>query len=98
MATNFPKIKLSYFNIEGSAEKVRLALVAQGIPFEDQRITFPEWAEVKSTAKFGQVPLMYINDGNAIGQSYAMLRYVGRLGTIYFKFKVYFLFFVFSPT
>lgn len=76
----YPKIKISYFNIEGAAEKVRLALIAQGIPFEDHRIGMPEWEVLKPIAKFGQVPLMYINDGAPVGQSYAMLRYVARLG------------------
>lgn len=35
-----PKITLTYFNIEAAAEKVRLALVMTGTPFEDKRVWF----------------------------------------------------------
>ena len=73
-------IKLTYFDIQGVAEKVRLALVLNGIPFEDERISREQWASLKPTAKYGQLPLMTIDGGEPISQSDAMLRYVGRLG------------------
>jgi hypothetical protein len=38
-----PTYKLTYFNIAGAAEKVRLAFVLAGIEFEDHRIAFDEW-------------------------------------------------------
>lgn len=79
----FPRIKLSYFNIEGRAEKVRLALILQGINFEDDRISFNDWPKIKPTTKFGQVPIMFIDDREPISQSNAMLHYVGRLGKIF---------------
>lgn len=37
------KVKLTYFNIEGAGEKVRLALKCAGIPFEDNRVSFGEF-------------------------------------------------------
>eukprot|EP01046_Picozoa_sp_COSAG06_P102267 COSAG06_NODE_48432_length_332_cov_0.665236_1_plen_52_part_10 len=40
-------LKLSYFNIQGAAEKVRLAFVLGRIPFEDHRVPFPEWTALK---------------------------------------------------
>eukprot|EP00854_Cymbomonas_tetramitiformis_P020050 gene20050-24002_t len=71
------KITLTYFPIEGAAEKVRLALAMTGTDFEDIRIKFPEWQELKPTTKYGQLPIMNI-DGKEIAQSPAMLRWCGR--------------------
>eukprot|EP00667_Euglena_gracilis_P016269 EG_transcript_17007 len=79
----FPKIKLTYFAIEGAAEKVRLAMVLSGIPFEDEHVPFPEWQKIKPTVKFGQLPLMTVDGAAPLAQSEAMLRYVGRLGGLY---------------
>jgi len=78
-----PTIKLTYFGIEGAAEKVRLALVLSGIPFEDDRIGWETWPTLKPTTKYGQLPIMTIDGGEPIAQSEAMLRYVGRLGGLY---------------
>uniref|UniRef100_A0A0G4I631 GST N-terminal domain-containing protein n=1 Tax=Chromera velia CCMP2878 TaxID=1169474 RepID=A0A0G4I631_9ALVE len=74
------KVKLTYFNIEGVAEKVRLALLLTGTPFEDERIAFPQWAEMKPKTPYGQLPVMKIDDGEEFAQSGAMLRWAGRLG------------------
>lgn len=72
------KIKLTYFDIEGAAEKVRLALVLTGTEFHDERISFDDWSELKPKTKFGQVPMMKMPDGKEVAQSAAMLRWVGR--------------------
>ena len=37
------QIRLSYFDIEGAAEKVRLALVLAGVDFEDDRVVWSQW-------------------------------------------------------
>jgi len=84
-------VKLSYFNIEGLAEKVRLTLAVTGTPFEDFRFSFEDWPNVKPTTPFGQVPLLEVTleDGSkkAFAQSNAMMRYVARkfdkTGTLY---------------
>jgi len=75
-----PKIELWYFPIEAAAEKIRLALHIGGIPFEDNRVAFPEWAAMKPTTPGGQLPVMKIDDGEMIAQSGAMLRWAGTLG------------------
>jgi glutathione S-transferase len=72
-----PKIKLTYFDIEGAAEPVRLALILSGTSFEDDRIKFPEWKELKPKTPYGAVPVMSIDDGPLRTQSMAMLRWVG---------------------
>mmetsp|Transcript_38793 Transcript_38793/g.58511 ORF Transcript_38793/g.58511 Transcript_38793/m.58511 type:complete len:227 (+) Transcript_38793:83-763(+) len=86
-----PSLKLSYFNIEARAEKVRLALVVTETPFEDFRIEREDWPKIKATTPFGQVPVLEITDDDgqvrAFAQSDAMLRYVARrfdkTGTLY---------------
>merc|ERR1712118_86554 len=56
-----PTIKLTYFGIEGAAEKVRLALHIGKMAFEDERIDRDAWADLKPKTKFGQLPLMTID-------------------------------------
>lgn len=72
-------IKLTYFDIEGVAEAVRLALVVSGTPFEDVRVQFADWPAMKPTTPAGQLPLMTVggDDANVKTQSKAMLRWVG---------------------
>eukprot|EP00927_Polykrikos_kofoidii_P020355 TRINITY_DN1963_c0_g1_i4.p1 TRINITY_DN1963_c0_g1~~TRINITY_DN1963_c0_g1_i4.p1 ORF type:complete len:218 (+),score=43.98 TRINITY_DN1963_c0_g1_i4:68-721(+) len=74
-----PSISLTYFDIEAVAEKVRLALVMTGTDFEDKRIKFDEWTALKPTTPFGQLPLLQVDD-KVWTQSYAMLRWAGKLG------------------
>lgn len=75
-----PSIKLTYFNIEAAAEPTRLALTLANIPFEDERINFPEWGALKPKTPYGQLPLMVVNGEERIRtQSGAMLRYAGKL-------------------
>ena len=69
------KVKLEYFPIAGAGEKVRLALVLTGTPFDDVRIPFSEWGERKKTAKYGQLPILTMVDGQEVYQSEAMLRW-----------------------
>ena len=78
-----PQLKLSYFDMHGGrAEPVRLALAIGGVAFDDHRFTFPEFAEVRKTAPFGQVPVLEV-DGVQVTQCDAMLRYVGKLAGLY---------------
>ena len=73
-------VALTYFDIAAApGEKVRLALKLAGVPFTDNRVKFPEWAELKPKTKYGQMPFMDI-DGEELYQSGALLRYVGQMG------------------
>ena len=78
-----PKLKLTYFNIEGVAEKVRLALKLGGLEFEDERVEHSSWPALKATTPYGQLPLLTIDDKPPVTQSFAMLRYVGRLSGLF---------------
>ncbi len=75
--------KLTYFDFDGGrAEAVRIALHHGGIAFEDDRISFPEFAEMRTTTRFNSVPTMEI-DGTVVTQTNAMLRYVGKQVGLY---------------
>lgn len=78
-----PQLKLNYFDMHGGrAEPARLALAIGGIAFEDNRFAFPEFAEVRKTTPFGQVPTLHV-DGVQVTQCDAINRYVGKLTGLY---------------
>jgi glutathione S-transferase len=78
-----PQLKLSYFDFHGGrAEPARLALAIGGIAFDDHRFAFPEFAEVRKTTPFGQVPVLHV-DGIQVTQCDSILRYVGKLAGLY---------------
>lgn len=79
---NPSSLKLTYFDIEGVAEPIRLALLLANVPFEDVRVTFPEWPALKAKTPYGQLPILQIDgdEDDMKTQSGAMLRYCGRLG------------------
>ena len=78
-----PQLKLTYFDFHGGrAEPARLAMHIGGITFEDHRFAFPEFAEVRKTTPFGQVPTLIVGDVQ-VTQCDAINRYVGRLANLY---------------
>lgn len=76
-----PTLRLTYFDSPGRAEPVRIALRLAGVPFEDVRLSFPQFAEAKARGDFplGSVPVLDV-DGVRLTQTAAMLRYAARLG------------------
>ncbi|TXH89455.1 MAG: glutathione S-transferase [Rhodoferax sp.] len=77
------QLTLTYFDFNGGrAEPARLAFAIGGIPFEDKRFAFPEFAEVRKQTPFGQVPTLHV-DGVQITQSDAITRYAGKLAKLY---------------
>lgn len=81
-----PTIKLIYFNLTGRAEPTRLALAIGGYEFEDERVTFEEFGEIRETGvyPFKSLPVMIV-DGETYAESDAMLRYAGKLSGLYPK-------------
>lgn len=78
-----PQLKLTYFDFHcGRAEPTRLAMHLGGVPFEGHRFTFPEFADVRKSTPFGQVPTLHV-DGTVVTQSDAIIRYVGKLAGLY---------------
>ena len=72
-------MKLSYFNAYGRAEPSRLLLNWFKIDFEDERIEFKDWPEVKNDKErfpLGQMPVLS-HDGKVYTNSAAILKYLG---------------------
>ena len=77
-----PKIKVTYFNIRGRAEPVRLLLAYGGLEYEDCRLTpgFVDpkpWMALKPKTPYGGLPLLEWN-GETLAQSLAITRFVAR--------------------
>lgn len=75
--------KLTYFDFDGGrAEPIRIAFHVAGIEFEDIRLSFPEFGEMRQGTRFNSVPVLEI-DGAAVTQSNALCRYVGKMAGLY---------------
>lgn len=75
--------RLTYFDFDGGrAEPIRIAFHAAGIDFEDIRLSFPEFGEMRESTRFNSVPVLEI-DGAAVTQSNALNRYVGKMAGLY---------------
>ncbi len=55
-----PKVKLTYFEIRGRAELVRLILKAGGVEFEDKRISQENWPAIKASENSQKKPTSII--------------------------------------
>lgn len=77
------EMKLTYFDIDaGRAEATRIALHTAGIAFEDDRIAFPQFGEIRDGLPFRAVPVLEI-DGVRVTQSTALDRYIGKMAGLY---------------
>eukprot|EP00178_Gracilaria_changii_P010574 TRINITY_DN30783_c0_g1_i1.p1 TRINITY_DN30783_c0_g1~~TRINITY_DN30783_c0_g1_i1.p1 ORF type:complete len:231 (+),score=31.69 TRINITY_DN30783_c0_g1_i1:73-693(+) len=75
-------IKFTYFDFAAMGEPVRLALAQSGVEWEDIRVPRADWPAMKPTTPNGQLPIMEV-DGALIPQSFAQIRYVGKIGGLY---------------
>jgi glutathione S-transferase len=83
-----PKLKLSYFDFDGGrGEPARLALYVGGISFEDHRIGTKEWPAQRDKTPFQALPTLEV-EGKLVTQSNAILRYIGKLTSLYPKDEV----------
>merc|ERR1711953_1227913 len=78
------KVKLTYFNIMGRAETLRWLMLYGGQDFEDHRIEFSEWPQIKQKMKTGQVPLLEY-DGEEMYQTMAIMRFLAKEFNLYGK-------------
>lgn len=72
-----PGYKLTYFNLQGKAEIIRLIFAAAGVEYDDHRIQFEDWGTLKQTTPFGQVPTLEV-DGVTYCQTEAISRFLAR--------------------
>ncbi len=78
-----PELKLTYFDFHGGrGEAARLAMALGGVNFEDHRVTFAEWPDVKPRTPYGAMPVLEV-DGKEVAQSNGINRFVGKLAGLY---------------
>merc|ERR1711990_943015 len=71
-------LTLTYFDLYGKAEAIRMLLTHSKTEFTDNRVTGESWAAFKASGKCanGQVPVLEVGD-KALNQSHAILRFIG---------------------
>jgi len=68
--------KVTYYNVKGRGELIRLVFVVAGVDFEDTRFTSKEqWEEVKPNTPLGQCPVLEF-DGHMMCQSITIARFL----------------------
>lgn len=78
-----PSYKLTYFNFDGGrGEPIRIALHAAGIEFEDERLSFEQFGEMRLGTPFNALPVLSV-DGADISQTNSLLRYIGKMADLY---------------
>ncbi|MBK8011095.1 MAG: glutathione S-transferase family protein [Deltaproteobacteria bacterium] len=58
---------LTYFDVRGLAEPVRLLFAFAGVPFEDRGVSDDEWARLKPDSPLGQMPFLTVHDAEGQG-------------------------------
>jgi glutathione S-transferase len=73
------KPRLTYFDAPASrGEECRLALHLAGVDFEDVRVKGTDWPQLKNQTPFGGMPILELPGKPPLGQSNAILAYIGR--------------------
>ncbi|MGH1469811.1 MAG: glutathione S-transferase family protein [Cellvibrionaceae bacterium] len=81
-------IKLTYFNIRGRAEIIRLILEETETPYIDEFVELEQWAALKPTLPLQQLPVYTYMDEeghNLLFQSHAIYRHLARKHNLYGK-------------
>jgi|SRR5882724_1472559 len=73
---------LTYFDVRGRAEVIRLILEETATLYRERRVSVPEWPALKPTLPFGQMP-KYEDGDISIVQSHAIYRYLARKHNLY---------------
>ena len=76
------KVTITYFDARARIEPIRVLLEELAIPYEDKRLSFDEWVEMKSETPFGALP-SYRNGNEEIFQSHAIIRHLARVHDLY---------------
>jgi glutathione S-transferase len=73
------KPRLVYFDFAGSrGEECRIALHLAGVDFDDVRVARADWPARKSQSPFGSMPILELAGQPPLGESNAILVYIGR--------------------
>ena len=83
LSTVTTKPILTYFDFDGGrAETTRITMSIAGVDFEDHRISFPEFGQMRKATPLNAVPTLKIDDV-VYTQSNAMNRYYGKMAKLY---------------
>ena len=77
------KYKLTYFQMKGRGEGIRIMLAAAGLDFEDDRVTGEQWMAIKEKTPGNQLPVLTTPDGRVLRQSMAIMRYIAHKHGLY---------------
>merc|ERR1740117_1897300 len=77
--------KLTYFNVPGRVAGLRILMFAiygkDG--WEDERVAFADWPELKPSMPMGYMPLLTLPNGSQVHQADSMMRWAGRKAGLY---------------
>ncbi len=76
------KPQITYFDVRGRAEPIRLLLEEAGVEYDDIQITPTQWQELKPKMPFGQLPMFREGDVELV-QSHAIYRHLARIHDLY---------------
>eukprot|EP00954_Amorphochlora_amoebiformis_P004867 381643-Amorphochlora_amoeboformis.AAC.1 len=76
-------IKLTYFDIPGRGEPLRLAMWIGDMKFEDERIEFKDWPALKPKTCWGSLPMLTLPSGEEFAQTRTLGRFVGKKTGLY---------------
>ena len=68
--------KLFYFNLRGRGELARFVFAQTGVEYEDVRIEFKDWPEMKPKMPFEVVPVLEVDGDQRISGSVNIPRYL----------------------
>ncbi|XP_072051484.1 uncharacterized protein [Amphiura filiformis] len=79
-SSKMPSYKLTYFDVRGRAEIIRLLFAQAGVKYEDVRIPIggEEWKKLKPTMPTGTMPVLEVDGSTKIPNAQAIARYVAR--------------------
>lgn len=82
MIKDYPS--LVYFQLKGRAELSRLIFTCGEVSFDDQRLSFEDYGQMRSSGElpFGQLPILKLGD-TVISQSCAIARYAAKQAGLY---------------
>lgn len=83
LKSNMTTYKLIYFDLKGRAEVCRMLFALANQSFDDVRVPFLDWPEIKLKLPFGQAPVLEVTESSSsrtyqIAQSHAIERYLAR--------------------
>jgi glutathione S-transferase len=76
-----PSYKLIYFDVKGRAEISRILFKLSGQKFQDERVSFQEWPQIKQNYPFLQLPVLEITENGKtiqLAQARAIIRYLAQ--------------------